>query len=273
MFNIKNFSISLFTICLLSITLSSTTFAATPINVDKEAKQDLKNFVNIIISEKEHYGLSASDNVESNISLGEGYSYYEASYSAIEDITNKKNNVIPSIDTAFVDSGKYIFPIKAGVENIGVAFVEKENNKRSILKISNYNSLKADFDLSKSKLTEKLGKEVNDDDTILIYDEKSKLTALGFKGTSEYIVPLKDSSYLNSKKNSIKPALEYMKDLDNFNKSNVSHLNLKGGGGNISPTNNYSEMLSTPNVLLGVLLLVFLSGIIIYKFKKVKIQS
>ena len=273
MVSTRKIFICVFVICLFSTTILGTLcFAQVPDDVRKAASEGIGNFKGSLASDSAHFGINSSDkkSIDTDLHLGEGFEEYQFSSSDITTEENTSTNI--KLDKAFSSADEYIFPVKIGNKEIAVAYVDKENGKYVIYRVSGYNSFEADIAATEEKIKNKLNKADISKDIILVYDYPTNLMGLGFKGSSEdYFIPIKENG-LNLDKDEIKPVSECITKLSESRK--LMKENSLGKGGSPGTSAKTGTM---PNTNIIILLLVcaiaLATGLIIFRSKRSNLKN
>lgn len=203
-------------VSLSNIFLTSTSFAQAPQSIEEVATQSIQQFIPVLQHEREHYGLTADDPVDSaTTTLGEGYPYFKFSVPAIKAL--EKGNSTPSLQQVIVPSGAYIFPVRVNGKPVGIAFVEKnKKGELSVIRISSYSTFEQDLAEAKSKLENLHGTG----DWKLVYDEP--FATVGIAMNSD-IISMQKNPLFAIEKNQINTVPQYVQHVLKVQKEREAH--------------------------------------------------
>ena len=249
-------------LCVFGLALSGTfVYAQAPLDVQQAAQKSLGGFVPTLNQEREHYGLTQTDPVET-ASLGEGYPYYRVSVPAVKAY---ESGNVPTLSQLYIPSGGYIFPIKVGNKQAGIAYVENVNGKWQVVQISSNLTLESDLASAKAKIKQILAVENLPSDTTLIYDQSFQISALQVHSSNgEFIMPLVQNDSLDLKKGELKPLKDHADKLQSAYKARISNEPTFSG----SAANDAQTKTNSWDWPMIILALIIALGVIVLGWKK-----
>ena len=200
-----------------------------------KANESIEKLSSLLCDCKEVYGLKDKDDsyILQNTHLGEGYEYYKIAYQNLE----KQNFVPSSIDNIILNTQKYIFPIKVGNKDIGIAFFEKKEGEWRLFRIKADSSFRTNIDEAKNIVKDKLDNLDDLNNLLLLYDIRSNLVGLSYQGSNgNEIISINDNITLNLMKNETKQLPDLSEDILEFHKNIKSVEKHKGGDSILQPS-------------------------------------
>ena len=225
-------------------------FPKVPDEVTEAANKGINNFKEGINENKEGFGLSSSDNID-NITLANGYECYKISSAAQNKF--KKSLEITTIDELFEASGNYIFPIKIQDKCVGIAIVEKTNNKWDVIGVSGYTKFESDLTFSKENLSKKhTNLNINANDKIkLVYDKSFGVFGIASSADSSNVfIPMKDDKLKKWDKGSELNLKQTSNDISKFVNHEYGGVKIGGYGGNERQNKYHTNIIVITSILL-----------------------
>lgn len=232
-------------ICTVTMFLLCSTYSYASSNyssIKSESEQTLVNFEQAISADKSDFNLSNDDNIHNNLKLGEVY----------------PNNVIDTdnigssneLSKEVKNTNQYIGTIKLKDSDkpIALAYIENENSKWIIYRLSNYNLLDDEI--------KNYQKDTNtNDDPTVIMDEANSICALGSDKSGDKIKFIKPSAELSLNKgeflkvSNLQPKLKAMSSIK-MKTTTSAEAELDGGSGSLSVNRFDYAKLIIPSLLL-----------------------